>query len=82
MKNSKKALALLLTLMLAASMVSCGNSSDNSSTGSSTGSTAEGESSTAGGEPASTEITLPLADGESLSYFISLDANASIVVAD
>ena len=82
MKNSKKALALLLTLMLAASMVSCGNSSDNSSTGSSTGSTAEGESSTAGGEPASTEITLPLADGESLSYFISLDANASIVVDD
>lgn len=82
MKNSKKALALLLTLMLAASMVSCGNSSDNSSTAGSTGSTAEGESSTAGGEPASTEITLPLADGESLSYFISLDANASIVVDD
>lgn len=82
MKNSKKALALLLTLMLAASMVSCGNSSDNSSTGSNTGSTAEGESSTAGGEPASTEISLPLADGESLSYFIALDANASIVVDD
>lgn len=82
MKNSKKALALLLTLMLAASMVSCGNSSDNSSTGSNTGSTAEGESSTAGGEPASTEITLPLSDGESLSYFIALDANASIVVDD
>lgn len=82
MKNSKKALALLLTLMLAASMVSCGNSSDNSSTAGNTGSTAEGESSTAGGEPASTEITLPLADGESLSYFISLDANASIVVDD
>ena len=28
MKNSKKALALLLTLMLAASMVSCGGNGD------------------------------------------------------
>ncbi len=83
MKNSKKALALLLTMMLAASMVSCGNGDSNSS---SAGSTTDTSDASTGGdtssEAAPTEVSLPLADGESLTYFISLDANASIVVDD
>ena len=85
MKNSKKALALLLTLMLAASMVSCGGNGDSGSSGTSDSTTSTGDASTGSdtsGEAAPTEVSLPLADGESLSYFISLDANASIVVDD
>lgn len=85
MKNSKKALALLLTLMLAASMVSCGGNGDSGSSGTSGSTTSTGDASTGSdtsGEAAPTEVSLPLADGESLSYFISLDANASIVVDD
>ena len=85
MKNSKKALALLLTLMLAASMVSCGGNGDSGSSGTSDSTTSTGDASTGSdtsGEAAPTEVSLPLADGESLSYFIALDANASIVVDD
>ena len=73
MKNSKKALALLLTLMLAASMVSCGGNGDSGSSGTSDSTTSTGDASTGSdtsGEAAPTEVSLPLADGESLSYFI------------
>lgn len=80
MRTSKKFLALLLAAMMTASLAAC-NSGDSGSTPaeeSGSASTESGESAPA--EP--TEVQLPLADGESLSYFISLDANASIVVTD
>ena len=80
MRTSKKFLALLLAAMMTASLAAC-NSGDSGSIPaeeSGSASTESGESAPA--EP--TEVQLPLADGESLSYFISLDANASIVVTD
>ncbi len=91
MKTSKKQmLALLLAAAMATSMAACStdggsSSSESSASGSSS---ASSDSSAASGEESSTaesdasEVSLPLADGETLSCFNILDANAKIVVND
>ena len=91
MKTSKKQmLALLLAAAMATSMAACStdggsSSSESSASGSSS---ASSDSSAASREEGSTaesdasEVSLPLADGETLSCFNILDANAKIVVND
>ena len=83
MRTSKKLLALLLAAMMTASLAACGSDDSGSTPAADNGTAASDNGGTAAETPTEpTEVQLPLADGESLSYFISLDANASIVVTD
>lgn len=86
MKNSKRALALLLTAMMTASLVSCGNNSNTSSTSSSDNpssstTSVENEESTDAGEESSTTaeagtVSLPLTeDGVTLSYWVTFPSS-------
>ncbi|MCI8602274.1 MAG: extracellular solute-binding protein [Oscillospiraceae bacterium] len=82
MKNSKKALAILLTAVMAASMAGCnsnngGSSSQGGGTPASSGgnnsSSAENGSSSEGGIP---DVVLPLTDsGETLSFWMYADTS-------
>lgn len=88
MKASKKLFALLLAAMMTTTLAACNSDSSNNSSAStspageeSTATADASESSeTVSAEPA--EVTLPIADGETLTMFASLDPNATIVVTD
>lgn len=89
MKNSKKALALLLTAIMAASMASCGNGGNTTSTTSTSGNDSSASTSSASTESSSTDageesseaaeagdVTLPLTtDGTTLTYWVSFPSS-------